>query len=83
MQAEGVDEDLRDLEKADEQGHEHRQRRDGQVVEDLPDRARERPRVRLGHERAVSRVHEGHARREDQRQGDDRGERKPLSRRTR
>src|SRR6202171_1569391 len=75
-----LDDDLQQLDNADEERDESRKARHREVVENLADGARESPRVGLRHDRPVSCVHERHPRREDERQRDDRNKRHALGR---
>src|SRR5437773_12400991 len=61
-----LDEQLAQLEQADEECDKDGKRGDGQVVENLPYRVGESPRISLRHEGAVSRVHQRHTGGEDQ-----------------
>ncbi len=69
------------LDRADHERDRDRQPGDGDVVEELADRLRERPAVGEVHERAVDRVEQRHAGREQDRQAEDRVERQPARRR--
>src|SRR5438067_5388518 len=70
------DDELKQLGAADAERDRHRERRDGDVVVDLPNRVGERPAVRVAHERAVGGVEQRHSGREEQRKGKHGGERK-------
>ncbi len=71
-EAELLGEDPEQLDAADDQRHGHRERRDRDVVVDLPHRLGERPAVGEVHERAVDRVQQRHAGGEQDRQAEDR-----------
>src|SRR2546421_4917043 len=75
-----LDEQLAQLEQADEERDKDRERGDGEVVENLPHRVRESPRIRLRHKGAVGSVHQRHTGGEDQRQRDQRVDGDVLSR---
>ena len=63
------------LDRPDQQCHEHRKGGDGDVVEELSHRLREGPAVGEVHEHAVERVEQGHPGGEEDRQAEDRVDR--------
>ena len=79
VEAELVREHREQLDPADQQRDRDRQPGDRDVVEDLAHRLGERPAVGEVHERAVERVEQRHAGREQDRQAQDRVERQPAA----